>query len=96
MTTFEELEQAAQHVAEARLAAAYESLWQEEAGVYDTPELDQLSGPFCGCDACVVCEVIDAAWPYLKKLALMAEQADAPDSNSGPARDAGSTPAEGT
>ena len=31
---------------------------------------ETLSGfPFCGCDTCVVREVIDAAWPYLYRLA---------------------------
>lgn len=89
MTT-SELEQAAQKAAEARLGAATEALFDER----DTP-ID-LAGPYCGCDTCVVREVIDAAWPYLRQLALMAEQADAPDSNSGPVRGTGSTPVEGT
>lgn len=98
MTTFE-LEQAAQRAAEMRLAAASDMLFHDEEGEpdgLDHPEWDEVSAPFCGCDTCIVREIIDAAWPYLRQLALMAEQADAPDSNSGPSGGAGSTPAEGT
>lgn len=97
MTTYD-LEKAAQKAAEERLNAAYERLWSEEDGDVpheDSPEWDEV-GPFCGCETCIVREVLDAAWPYLKELAVVAEQADAPDSNSGPAMGAGSSPAGGT
>ena len=98
MTIFE-LEQAAQQAAEMRLADATAMLFYDEFADEPgpgRPEWSEISAPFCGCDTCIVREVIDAAWPYLKQLALMAEQADAPDSNSGPSGGAGSTPAEGT
>lgn len=93
------LEGQAQRAAEDRLEACNDMLWAEEDGEpdwRDHPEWDAISAPYCGCDTCVVREVIDAAWPYLKQLAVVAEQADAPDSNSGPAMGAGSSPAGGT
>ena len=94
------LEREAQREAEKRLAAANNMLWHDEDSgdiePVDRPEWDDISAPYCGCDTCIVREVIDAAWPYLKRLAAVAEQADAPDSNSGPAMGAGSNPAGGT
>jgi hypothetical protein len=41
-----------------------------EADLDDLPEpAEQPCGPFCGCDTCIVREVLDAAWPYLLELA---------------------------
>ncbi len=88
--TISELEQAAQRAAEARLAAATDALFDESDAFVD------LAGPYCGCDTCVVREVIDAAWPYLKELAAVVESADTPDSNSGPEMGTGSSPVGGT
>lgn len=97
MTT-SDLEKAAQKAAEERLNAAYEQLWSEEDGDVpreDSPEWDAV-GPFCGCETCIVREVLDAAWPYLKQLAAVVESADTPDSNSGPEMGTGSSPVGGT
>lgn len=60
--TVEEIEKAAQAAAEWRL---YEA-WQFEN---DEGDGSTLSGPFCGCDTCVIREAIHAAWPYLYRLA---------------------------
>lgn len=89
MTTYE-LEQAAQKAAEARLAAATEVLFDES----DLPV--ELAGPYCGCDTCIVREVIDAAWPYLKELAAVVEQEDTGHSKWSASGRAGSSPASGT
>ena len=93
------LEGQAQRAAEDRLEACNDMLWAEEDGEpdwRDHPEWDAISAPYCGCDTCVVREVIDAAWPYLKQLALVVEQADTSDSNSDAARHGGSNPSAGT
>jgi len=52
------LSQNAQRAAEARLFDCFEGLHDDEAG-------DSAVGPFCGCDTCIVREVLDAAWPWL-------------------------------
>lgn len=36
----------------------------------------KMSAPFCGCTTCVVREVLDSAWPYLRLAAIV----DAEDS----------------
>lgn len=91
------LEQQAQRAAEQRLATCTEMLWDEtDDDGRDRPEWDDISAPYCGCDTCIVREVIDAAWPYLKQLALVVEPADTSDSNSDAARHGGSNPSEGT
>jgi hypothetical protein len=77
-----ELEVQAQKAAEFRLAAANEILWNEEfdgelSGSHDWQgdaadavlPRENLAGPYCGCDTCLVREVLDAAWPYLYRLA---------------------------
>jgi hypothetical protein len=69
-----ELEVQAQRAAEFRLAAANEFLWLEEegefAGIHDEARVaPDLAGPYCGCDTCLVREVLDAAWPVLYRLA---------------------------
>lgn len=69
--TIEDLQHEAQQAAELRLMTAVDMLmsgddeWQ--------PEWDDLAGPFCGCDTCVVREVLDAAWPFMRRIALMEE-----------------------
>jgi hypothetical protein len=58
----------AQKAAERRLAICREVEWADQAedGDYDAIEgVDELAGAFCGCDTCVVREVLDAAWPHL-------------------------------
>ena len=62
-----ELEEQAQRAAELRLIEAEQDMWEsierEDAGEHKT------AGWFCGCDTCIVREVLDAAWPYLYRLA---------------------------
>ena len=58
----------AQRAAELRLMTAVDMLLNEDDGW--VPEWDALAGPFCGCDTCVVREVLDAAWPHMRALAL--------------------------
>lgn len=56
----------AQRAAETHLAACQEALWAEEEGTdVESPAL----GPFCGCDTCIVREILHAAWPHLLELA---------------------------
>ena len=60
-----ELEKCAQQRAEDRLVLA-------QALLDDDPRNDaagDLAGPFCGCTTCEVREILDAAWPYLQRLA---------------------------
>jgi hypothetical protein len=61
------LEAAAQRAAEVHLEACLEAMWEyEENGVeVESP----ASAPFCGCNTCVVREVLWAGWQYLEKLA---------------------------
>jgi hypothetical protein len=58
----EDIERLAQKAAEHRLMIAGESL-------YDDGPSDGLDAPYCGCDTCIVREVITAAWPHLYALA---------------------------
>jgi hypothetical protein len=72
--TPEDWEQAMQRVAERHLQYANEWLWEEEDGEHagmhgESPECPNLAGPYCGCDTCVVREVLWAAWPYMYRLA---------------------------
>jgi hypothetical protein len=63
-----DFEAKAQQAAEARLAYCQAQLYEDDLD--DLPEpAEQPCGPFCGCDTCIVREVLDAAWPYLLELA---------------------------
>ena len=62
MRSIGEIEAAIQKVAEDRLRQAEDLL-------HDDADDRGLSGPYCGCDTCVVREVISAAWPHLYELA---------------------------
>ena len=68
MTRYEELQMLAQRSAEERLSLAVDSVWEDDP---EHPAYAIMAGPFCGCDTCVVREIIDAAWPFLKEIALM-------------------------
>jgi hypothetical protein len=58
----------AQRAGERRLMSANDDLWAEDNGeVFDGE--DETDGPYCGCDTCVVREVLSAAWPYMYRLA---------------------------
>lgn len=52
----------AQQAAEKHLAACYDALVEEEDDPEKWPE-SPASAPFCGCETCVVREVLYAAWP---------------------------------
>ena len=66
-----DLERKAQEAAEARLAYRQAQLYEDE----DPAELAEgdegPSAPFCGCETCIVREVLDAAWPYLREIARL-------------------------
>lgn len=61
------LEREAQKAAEQRLSDAHERFYAEQEDGLDVWE-GWEGGAFCGCDTCIVREVIDAAWPYLERL----------------------------
>jgi hypothetical protein len=73
---------AAQKAAERRLAICWEVMMASDGG--DEGDLDQiegvdeLAGVFCGCETCVVREVLDAAWPHLVRV-LWHQTAAAPN-----------------
>jgi len=59
---------AATAAAERRLAIAYAVESEDEEFLSElnpAGSFDELAGPFCGCDTCVIREVLDAAWPHL-------------------------------
>jgi hypothetical protein len=57
----------AQKAAEAHLAACQEAFWDYEEG---SEEIESpASAPFCGCDTCIVREVLTAGWPFAYKSA---------------------------
>lgn len=67
--TSAELERKAQEAAEERLSYCQSTLYEDEAEVPAPGEGQEPSAPFCGCDTCVVREVLDAAWPHMLELA---------------------------
>lgn len=54
----------AQQAAEAHLDAIYE--YEREVGGDDSPSI----GAWCGCQTCIIREVLFAAWPSLRDAAL--------------------------
>jgi len=80
-----ELEQLAQRAAEERIEDAFTLLNNEADEVMDflSPE-DQdriessLAGPFCGCMTCEVREILHAAYPHLRDIALLEAQFELP------------------
>lgn len=69
MNKNEELQVLAQRSAEERIGLATDLLFNEDDETH--PGYSFLAGPYCGCDTCIVREVLDAAWPFLKEIALM-------------------------
>lgn len=69
--TPDDLEHEAQQAAEHRLRVCATVLFEDETDedIVPSDAADQLAGPYCGCDTCVVREVVDAAWPWLYRLA---------------------------
>jgi hypothetical protein len=58
----------AQKAAEKHLSACMETHFAWEEG--DESKVSPASAPFCGCETCIVREVLYAAWPILEKWAL--------------------------
>lgn len=58
----------AQKAAEEHLSACWEAYWAEEESesLEDLPE-SPACAPFCGCETCVVREVLFAAWPIIEQ-----------------------------
>lgn len=72
----DELEYQMQRAAERRLTDANEHLWEDTDGEFaglHTESTSVLAGPYCGCDTCIVREVLDAAWPFMYRLARQAD-----------------------
>lgn len=59
-----ELEKGAQKAAETRLHMVQDDLWRSEEDEEFEPE-----SAYCGCDTCLVREILEAAWPYLYHIA---------------------------
>jgi hypothetical protein len=55
------------------LQACYEAL--DEEAVRPDVEWPDTAGPFCGCDDCVVREVLHAAWPIVVRAAAAGDLA---------------------
>lgn len=73
MTTVVELEQRAQQLAERRLAYANALLFDEEDEDTAAAEFpgEELAGPYCGCETCIVREVLHAAYPAMLEIARL-------------------------
>lgn len=64
--------QVVHRVVEDHLMAAQMTLWEESGeDEPETPVDVDLAAPFCGCDTCVVREVLHAAMPYAPLLAAL-------------------------
>jgi hypothetical protein len=63
----EDLFYKAQQAAEEHWAACQEAEFGEQD---DAPAESPACAPYCGCDTCVVREILHAAWPYLRRAAL--------------------------
>lgn len=59
----------AQKAAEAHLAGLDECLFQESENG-DQPDWPESAGPYCGCQTCIVREILWAGWPHLRMAAL--------------------------
>ncbi len=58
---------AAHDAAEQHLKACWEAFYAQEDCETDEVIASSAFGPFCGCDTCVVREVLAAAWPVIEK-----------------------------
>ncbi len=59
--------QQAQAAAEKRLAYCNALEWDSDD--MEGIEVSEPCAPYCGCDTCVVREILDAAWPFLLQAA---------------------------
>lgn len=68
----EDLGVVAQRAAEARLRDVTDRYWAEQDGE-DESAWDGFDGiaPYCGCDTCLVREVLFAAWPHMLEAAKL-------------------------
>lgn len=64
------LDDAVQRAAEKHLDACYDALVMVEDGEEEID--DPAYGPFCGCNTCVVREVLSAAWVYVSPAGRLA------------------------
>jgi hypothetical protein len=66
-------EQLAQAAAERRLAYCNAVMYADEDDADADVDVEfpdeHAAGPYCGCDTCIVREVLDAAWPHMLALA---------------------------
>ena len=64
----------AQRAAEEHLEACMMVLWAQDQAPEGMPIPESpASAPFCGCDTCVVREVLHAAWTILERATLGAD-----------------------
>jgi hypothetical protein len=70
----------AQQAAEARLALCEQWRWHYDDGDPEPEEPDPSIAPYCGCDTCIVREVLAAAWPIVEQ-AVREELSTSPAQN---------------
>ena len=74
MEQLEDLAQQAQRAGEARLREVVDRFWAEQEGDDDAWEGFDDVAPYCGCDTCLVREVLTGAWePMLEAARLEAQ-----------------------
>lgn len=61
----------AQRAAEAHLAACQDAMFAYDEG--DEEAESPASAPFCGCDTCMIREILHAAWEILETAAASGE-----------------------
>ena len=77
----------AQKAAERRLAIAQCMAFDEEDSLAELEppgSYEELEAPFCGCETCVIREVLSAAWPHLLNVKLAEVDAIASKTLYGP------------
>jgi hypothetical protein len=80
---------AIQRAAEAHLSACWEAHYAEEEAEDGAEEVPSPAfGPFCGCETCIVREVIAGAWPVIE--AYFATQSGCCKQSDSPATDCAS------
>ena len=74
MDEVEDLAQKAQRAAEARLADVTDRFWADEEGAEDAWDGWDGTAPYCGCETCLVREILTGAWPMLLEAAKLEAQ----------------------
>jgi hypothetical protein len=67
----EDLAYKAQQAAEARMRDVTDRFWAEEEGDDEAWAGFDAIAPYCGCDTCLVREVLYGAWPHLLEAARL-------------------------